>query len=125
MTMAVKSNWYGDEAKARAREGGARGIAKWALELLAASQPLVPVSPRTGGGMLRDSGRTQVDAAEMIAAVSYDGPGDKPSLPIWVHENLSMQHDTGQAKFLEEPLNASRPTGPATVAEEIHANLGV
>jgi hypothetical protein len=125
MTMAVKANWRGEEAKARAREGGVAGLKKWADDLLAASQPLVPVAPTMNGGFLRDSGRAQVDEGDaLLAAVSYDGPADKPALPIWVHENMAFQHDVGQAKFLEGPLNGSKTTGPAVVGAAIKSRLG-
>lgn len=120
--MSIK--WDDSKARAAAKSGGAAGLQKWADELLAASQPEVPVSPLAGGGFLRDSGKAEVDAGALQAAVSYDGPGDKPALPIWVHENMAVQHSTGKAKFLEDPLNGSTTSGPAAVASEIRSRLG-
>lgn len=120
--MVIK--WDDSKARAAAKAGGAAGLKKWADDLLAASQPEVPVSPNTGGGLLRDSGKAEVDAAGGRAAVSYAGPGDKPNLPIWVHENMAAQHSTGKAKFLEDPLSGSRVSGPAAVAAEIRGRLG-
>jgi hypothetical protein len=121
--MSGRIIWRGAEAKAKARAGAVRGLGLWAEDVLTASQPLVPVSPNTGGGLLRDSGTTTVDAGSLSAAISYDGPADKPALPVWVHENMANSHETGEAKFLEKPLNASKQSGPATVAREIKAAL--
>ena len=115
--------WDDAAAKAAVRSGGAAGLQMWADELLAASHPLVPVSPNTGGGYLRDSGTATVDESAQQAAVSYSGPPDKPNMPIWVHELMAVQHETGQAKFLEMPLNASRFTGPHALADAIKAGL--
>lgn len=122
MTMTVK--WYGEKAKAKARTGAAGGLKKWADDLLSESQTLVPVSPNTGGGFLRDSGKAQIDVGAMQAAVSYDGPSDKPALPIWVHENLTMHHRTGRSKFLETPLFSGRPKGMNLLVSEIRRALG-
>ena len=122
MTMIIK--WDDSKARAAVKEGGAAGLKKWTDNLLAASQPEVPVSPNTGGGLLRDSGKAQVDAGALRAAVSYAGPADKPALPIWVHERMDVQHSTGKAKFLEGPLLASASRGLEATAHEIKSRLG-
>ena len=122
MTQLV-IRWNDAAARAAVRSGGAAGLQTWADDLLAASQPLVPVSPNTGGGYLRDSGTASVDEGAQQAAVSYSGPSDKPNMPIWVHEIMNVNHETGQAKFLEMPLNASQFTGPHALADAIKAQL--
>jgi hypothetical protein len=113
--------WNGEAAKAAAREGGIAGLHKWADDLLAASQPLVPVAAK-GGGFLRDSGRAQVDEFALRAAVSYDSPPGT-HLAIWVHEVMIYQHPVGQPKFLEMPLVASQMSGPHALADAIRARL--
>jgi len=70
-------------------------------ELLRVATPDVPVSPNTGGGFLRDSGKAEVDESGLRAQVSYVGPSDKPLLPVWVHEDTTAPHTTGRAKWLE------------------------
>jgi len=120
--MTIK--WDDSAARAAVKSGGAAGLKKWADDVLAASQPEVPVSPNTGGGFLKRSGKAEVDAGAMRAAVSYAGPSDKPALPIWVHENMAVQHSTGKAKFLEGPLLASASRGLEATAHEIKARLG-
>lgn len=114
--------WYGGKAKVRARIGAARGLKQWADDVLKDSQPQVPVAP-VGGGFLRDSGKSEVDAAALRAVVSYDSPPGT-HLAIWVHENMTAQHTVGNAKFLENPLNESKHSGPETVRREIKQALG-
>ena len=127
MTIRVNMEWHGDLAKREIRAAAVRGLGKWGEAVLAASQPLVPVSPNTGGGFLRDSGKSKVEEERMRAVVSYDSPPmhddgrAKPAVPVAVivHEALSMHHSHGQAKFLEKPANESKTTGPELVAAEI------
>lgn len=87
--------------KARMHAAAAAALKDAADELLRVATPDVPVSPNTGGGFLRDSGKAEVDEAGLRAQVSYVGPPDKPSLPVWVHEDTTAKHSTGHAKFLE------------------------
>jgi hypothetical protein len=116
--------WRGDEAKEAIRRGAARGLRQWAEEdIFEPSQELVPVAP-VGGGFLKDTGKVDVDEENLRAAVSYHTPPGE-HLAIWVHENLTAQHQTGKtAKFLENPLNASRVSGPEKVAAAIREELG-
>lgn len=102
-------------------KGGAAGLKRWADDVLAATTPHVPVAP-VHGGFLRDSGTAEVDAEELLAAVSYDSPPGTHDA-IWVHENLRHKHTVGEAKFLENTLNGSRTTGPEAVAAEIREKL--
>lgn len=87
--------------KARMHAAAAAALKDAADELLSVATPDVPVSPNTGGGFLRDSGKAEVDEAKLYAQVSYVGPSDKPSLPVWVHEDTTASHSTGRAKWLE------------------------
>lgn len=87
--------------KARMHAAAAAALKEAADELLRVATPDVPVSPNPGGGFLRDSGKAEVDEAALSAQVSYSGPPGKPSLPTWVHEDTTVKHSTGHAKFLE------------------------
>jgi len=109
--------WHGRKVEAAVKEAAARGLKQWADDVLKASQPEVPVAA-VGGGFTRDSGKVEVDAGALQAAVSYDSPPGT-HLAIWVHENMRNQHLVGKSKFLEDPLNASKASGPKTVAAEI------
>ena len=75
--------------------------------LLRESQKLVPVDT----GALKASGKVLVrnnsdDAPEYI--VTY-GNGEV-SYAVYQHENLDYFHETGQAKFLEQPAREYRKT---------------
>ena len=87
--------------KARMHAAAAAALKDAADELLRVATPDVPVSPLAGGGFTRDSGKAEVDEAGLRAQVSYVGPSDKPSLPLWVHEDTTAKHDVGRAKWLE------------------------
>jgi hypothetical protein len=99
--------------KAKMHAAGAAALKDAADELLQIATPDVPVSPLTGGGFTRDSGKAEVDEAGLSAQVSYVGPPGKPLLPVWVHEDTTVKHTTGRAKWLE------------TAAKENAKRLGV
>ena len=86
--------------KAKMHEAAGGALKEAADELLSIASETVPVAP-VGGGFLRDSGTAEVDEAALCAQVSYGGPPDKPSLPVWVHEDTTAHHGTGHAKWLE------------------------
>jgi len=92
---------YTAAVKAKMGAAIAGSLAEAANELLRVATPDVPVSPNTGGGFLRDSGKAEVDASGLRAQVSYVGPPDKQRLPVWVHEDTTAKHSTGHAKWLE------------------------
>ena len=123
--------WHGEKAKAAAAKGAARGLKQWADDVLEASRKEVPVAP-VGGGMLRDSGKAEVDKGALRAFVSYTGPEPKSggrrtpnvNVAILMHEAMRFHHTTGRSKYLEGPLNASKKSGRETVAAEIKKALG-
>jgi len=123
--------WYGERAKDAMRRGAARGLERWARELvLEPSQEIVPVA-HLRGGYLRDSAKMQVDEDELRAAVSYESPPARPdgrmggaNIAVYVHEDMSAHHAPGKrAKFLEGPLNESRRDGPEIVRHEVRKEL--
>ena len=94
--------------KAKMHEAGAAALKEAADELLQLATPDVPVSPNTGGGFLRDCGKSEVDEAGPIAQVGYTtGPGSSDgragggSIAAIVHEDTTAKHSTGRAKWLE------------------------
>ena len=116
--LAHKLIWRGELASAREKIGAERGLRKWAEHVLQQATVEVPVAP--SGGTLQDSGMTDVDPARMEATVSYDTP-----YAVVQHENLTYHHTKpgAKAKYLEDPLNASRADGLAILAAEIRAAL--
>lgn len=123
--------WHGDRAKAAVHEGAVKGLTKWAEDVLEVSQPEVPVAAE-GGGFLRDSGKVEVDDDALVATISYSSPPTRSdgrrapsaSVAVIVHENMRAHHTTGNAKFLENPANASKKSGPQTVRDAIKKAVG-
>ena len=106
--------WHGKQVSAREKIGAERGLRKWAEHVLEGATKEVPVAP--SGGTLQDSGVTDVDPARMEATVSYGTP-----YAVVQHENLTYHHSKpgAKAKYLEDPLNASRAEGLKILAENI------
>jgi hypothetical protein len=118
--------WHGPQVSRSAKKGAAKGLLEAADHLLAASQPLVPVSDRKGGGFLRDSGVTSVDESIPASAVAYTAVSadDPPHYAVKVHETMGWRHPTGQAKFLEQPLNSEKAALLEIIAGAIKGALG-
>lgn len=114
----------------RGEEIGLRVLGDGAKEILSASRPLVPVEPEDGG-QLRDSGRTtkptRTSAGRISAGVVYGGAPLKRFLghrkanvyAVVQHEDLTLKHTHGQAKFLEIPANRIAVKIPDRVMAEI------
>lgn len=110
MARPTRVEWNG-HAVDQVGAGAADGLQDWAELLLDASQVEVPVET----GALRDSGTVSVERAELVAAVSYDGV----EAPVQ-HEMLNYHHPNGgKAKFLEQPLHATKGEGLAALAARI------
>jgi hypothetical protein len=121
----VSVKWYGDKAKAAARRGAVKGLTEWADEVYEGSQEQVPVAVgRPDAGYLKATGKVDVDEGALRAAVSYDRSPRVEHLAIWVHERMDQAHPHGKAKFLEDPLNQSKTSGPEKVARAIRKELG-
>lgn len=124
---------------ARVLEAATQALHEEAIRILAASQPLVPVSPgdvpigprATGGGhaspahapgLLRSTGAVERDAQDVIT-IRYGGHGIAPYALVQ-HENLSYRHTTGRAKFLQEPFFEATSGMAERLAASIRAHLG-
>lgn len=111
MPQDVTITWHGDAISAAVREAAARGLLLGAEYVLGEAVELVPLDEAT----LARSGVASVDEAELTAVVSFDTP-----YAVEQHENLQLRHAPGrQAKYLEQPLNASGDVVLALVAKEI------
>ena len=114
--------WYGEIASARAHAGARHGLYLWAEHVLEQATRIVPLAP-DGGTLMRSGhawqpGENGLDQTH--AAVTYDTP-----YACRQHEELDWHHAPGrQAKYLEDPLNASQATGDALVGREVKAALG-
>lgn len=77
----------------RLKEAARRGMTKWAEFTMGESKRECPVDT----SLMKDSGTvTQLDDDVMlIYPVEY---------AIYVHEDLNAHHETGKAKFLEDPF---------------------
>ncbi|MEN6426104.1 MAG: minor capsid protein [Phycisphaerales bacterium] len=108
--------WRGEEVKAKAKAGAVRGLLLWAEDVSEKSSREVPLQE----GTLMRSRRASVDASQMKSCTSYDTPYAADQ-----HEDLTKQHPRGRkAKYLENPANSTKKTGPAIVAREIKRSLG-
>lgn len=109
--LFAKLNKLGDNAEKAAIEV----FDEAAQEVYSKSQSLVP----TDTAALKTSGRVSKARVSkkgvVTASVNYGGgpmerltgrPNDLHA--IVVHEDLSLKHDDGQAKFLEQPMVAAR-----------------
>ncbi|MEV8600443.1 minor capsid protein [Streptomyces griseoviridis] len=115
MAGAFRLQFDAGPAARKIREGAARGLLLAAEHVLAQAQDLVPLDE----GPLQQSGTATVDPGELTAAVAYDTP-----YAVRQHEELDYRHAPGrQAKYLEEPLNASRAEVAAIIAAAVRRAL--
>lgn len=114
-------------------EVGKRVLGRKALEILAKARPNTPVD-EVDGGDLRDSGRVtkpmKTAAGRISAGVVFGGAplrraasehGKKlPGIyAVMQHEDLTLRHTTGKAKWLEEAGAAVAPSVPDALLAEI------
>lgn len=100
------------EIGGKVRKGIARPLYAGGLEIMAASQKIVPVDT----GALRSSGLVNKPEERdklIFVHLQYGGPAADYA---WkVHEDLEAYHPHGQAKYLEEPANQLMPKVSAQV----------
>lgn len=111
MAQNFRLRFNGDLAARQMREGASRGLLLAAEHVLQQSQELVPLDESP----LMQSGTASVDPPSLAAAISYDTP-----YAVKQHEDLSLRHAPGRTgKYLERPLNASRPEVAAIIAAQV------
>jgi Minor capsid protein len=103
-----------DRIPPAARAGGLEGLRAAAELVLSRSDPTVPY--RTGE--LRDSGRVTVNPVTLEAAISYDTP-----YAVRQHEDMTLAHDGGSAKYLENAMNQARPALGHLIAAHVRRRL--
>lgn len=114
---------------------GLRVLGETAKEIAAAGKQLAPVDPEDGG-QLRDSIRTtkptRTRAGRISAGVVAGGAPLKRVLgkrkanvyAVVQHEDLTLKHHTGRAKFLEIPTNHIAPKVPDRLHAEMDRVIG-
>ena len=118
--MSFKIEWLGDQVKAAAKKGLARGLQLGAEHILEESRRLVPIEE----GTLERDGVASSDPGALRAAVSY-GIGGAAPYACRQHEELTWAHDAGrQAKYLEQPFNSEQKTALEIIARETKGELG-
>lgn len=114
-------------------EVGKRVLGRKTLEILSKARPNTPVD-EVDGGDLRDSGRVtkpvKTAAGRISAGVVFGGAplrraasekGKKlPGIyAVMQHEDLTLRHASGEAKWLEKAGNAVAPTVPDEMLAEL------
>lgn len=115
MAQRFHLRFNGAPAEREIRAAAARGLLLAAEHVLTESQAVVPLDESP----LQQSGTASVDEGSLTAAVSYDTP-----YAVRQHEEMDYRHAPGrQAKYLEQPLNASRDTVSRIIAAQIRRAL--
>lgn len=106
----------------------------WAEAVLAQARPNVPVDD-VDGGQLRDSGRViraTVSHTRVSVGVAFGGAALEPYLgrrkanvyAVIQHEDLTLRHNDGMAKYLERPFMAALPRVPDVIIAAIDGATG-
>lgn len=101
----------------RARAGAAGAAYEEGEVEMALSKRLVPIDT----GALRSTGHVEPPewrGDEVTVGLAYGGPAGPPAggvvgYAVYVHENLEMHHEVGQAKYLEQPVREELSSGRA------------
>jgi hypothetical protein len=113
-------------------EAAKRAFGQVGTRVVARAKPLAPVDV-VDGGDLRDSIRmlkpTKSSFGNIIMTVVAGGAPLKPSLgkrtkniyAVIQHEDLTLHHDGGQAKFLEIPFLSEVQRAPGLLQAELDA----
>jgi hypothetical protein len=100
MAVRFRMIFRGATAERKVLEGARQGLRLAAEHVLTESRAVVPIDE----GQLQAYSYALVDETDLTAAVTYDTP-----YAVRQHEEMSYRHAPGrQAKYLEQPLNASR-----------------
>ena len=118
LAMTATAKWYGDRAKAAAREGGAEGVKDAAEIVFDASQRAVPEAT----GALKRSGKITRGKDGLEADITY-GEGLPDNRAVIVHEKLEILHPKGSAKYLENAMTESARRVEDVIAEAVRRKL--
>lgn len=85
----------------QAAEAGGAALYQEAEGILTEAKRLTPVDT----GTLRASGHVQLPViGPLFVSVALGFGGAAKDYAVYVHENLLVHHEVGQAKFLEQPV---------------------
>lgn len=112
-------------------EAAKTAMVRVADKVVARAKPLCPVDPEDGGE-LRDSirrtrGTISKRNGNVVVTVLVGGTPLKSALgsrryniyAVLQHEDLTLKHSVGQAKFLEQPFFQFAPSVPGEILEEL------
>lgn len=117
MGITVTREWHGDEAIRRIRSGGARGTTRAGEQLKTYSVPLAPLrdSPLRNSANVDPATESQAEPqAVLVFATPYAAKQ---------HEEMDYQHDDGQAKYVEEPMNEHQRDLIGIIAADVKGSL--
>lgn len=120
--------WHGQTVAARVEGAAGQGSHSAARMILRKSRPRCPYDhgPRGGqpAGHMRDSGRVFM-VKPGVAAVGYRRPGPKGDLiTARQHEDLTLHHADGEAKWLERTLDEYRGAAVVEIIRPVRMLLG-
>jgi hypothetical protein len=110
----MKANWHDAKVLAVMREAGMSGLADGAEHILTVAIDQTPVDT----GTLRRSGAVTEAPSENAVYVSFNTP-----YAVKQHEDLTLKHKEGNAKYLENALNSEKAKVLALVAARVKAAL--
>jgi hypothetical protein len=88
-------------------------------KIMARAKDLSPVDE----GIMRASGFVELPKVEgNTVSVRMGFGGASSDYVVVQHEDLSLHHDVGQAKFLEQPVNEARPTLARDIVARVSLN---
>jgi len=112
-------------------EAAKAGMLKVADKIVARAKTLSPVDPEDGGD-LRDSirrtrGTISKKNGNVVVSVLAGGAALKGAIggrkyniyAVLQHEDLTLKHSVGQAKFLERPFFDLAPSAPSAIQDEL------
>lgn len=98
--------------------GASAGALNHGAELLRGYS--VPLAPMDRGHLRESAQITEASPSNLTAHVSYDTP-----YAARQHEELDWQHEDGQAKYLEQPLEEHREDIMQAIAARIGRETGM
>jgi len=106
--------WRGDLARRIARQAAMQALHDGAEHILTESIDETPID----SGTLRRSGTVTDVPSEESVFVSFNTP-----YAVKQHEDLSLRHTDGKAKYLEDPFNRNKERVIRLVSDQVRQAL--